>query len=143
MMTQVRVRRGPPPWLPVPADGFAVVFRRLSSPGLSEAHTQTFCTHGGTQLARYCTPCFFVSLLCTHTPEKPPPPTPQVCVSVCMCVCVYAAIISNHISVFSLGVCELPPPGRPICVVVAVMVMASEMSVLPATFPPMMPFFTC
>lgn len=43
-----------------------------------------------------------------------------------------AAIISNHVSVFSLGVCELPPPGQPICVVVAVMVMASKLSLLPA-----------
>lgn len=146
-MTQVTVRRGPPPRLSVATDGYAMVFRRLRSPSLSDAHTDTL-THACTCTHILCPWWDTIStlqhslFLClppaqTHTHSRQPPsPPPQVCVCACICVC--AAIISNHVSVFSLAVCELPPPGRPICVVAAVMVMASKSSLLPAASPPMM-----
>lgn len=64
----------------------------------------------------------------THSRQlSSPPPQVFVCVYVYACV----AIISNHVSVLSLGVCEPPPPGLPICVVVAVMVIAPKLSLLP------------
>lgn len=116
-------------------DGYAAVFRRLSSPGLSDAHMHkhTFCTHGGTQLAHRHTPLFSVfHPVLTNT--QPPSLLLFRCARGFAC----AAIISNHVSVFSLGLCELPPPGQPICVVVAVMVMASKLSLLPAASSPMM-----
>lgn len=108
------------------------VLDALAQPSLSDAHkhTHTVCTHSGRQLANFHILCFFVSPSNTHTLDN------HLLRCVCMCVCVCSAIISNHVSVFSLGVCELPPPGRSICVVLAVMVMASKLSILPAVLPP-------
>lgn len=89
-------------------------------------HTRTHILHPWWDTISTLLHSLFLCLPSAHThthSRQPSSPTPQVCLSVSVCVC--AAIISNHISVFSLGVCELPPPGRPICVVVAVMVIAS------------------
>lgn len=74
-VTQVTVRRGPLPWLALATDGYAMVFRRLSSPSLSDAHMHihTFCTHGGTQLAHHHILCFLFSLQCAHTHSRQPP----------------------------------------------------------------------
>lgn len=155
---QVTVRQGPLPRLALATDGYAVVFRRLRSPGLSVANTHTH-RHAHTLHPWWdtiSTPphslfCCFPSSARSHTLQTTtrPPLLPFRCV--CMCVFVYvclsvqgwcAAIISNHVSVLSLGVCELPPPGRPICVAVAVITMASKLLLLPAASPPMMSSFT-
>lgn len=148
-VTRVTVRRGPPPWLPVATDGSTTVFRRLSSPSLSYAHTYKHILRPWWDTISTLPHSLFLCLPPTHShthtdthrhahSRHPPSLPPQVCVYVC------AAIISNHVSVLSLGVCELPPPGWPICAVVAVMVMASKLSLSSLSPPlPRCPLFTC
>lgn len=102
-LTQVTLGWGPPPRLLVATDGYAMVFRCLSSHGLSDAHkhcksahTHIFCTHGGTQLANFHILCFFVYLFHAHSHTPAPP-------QVCVCVCVQPS--SLIMSVSSVLVC--------------------------------------
>lgn len=113
-MTQVTVRRGPPPRLSVATDGYAMVFRRLRSPSLSDAHTDTL-THVCTCTHILCPWWDTIStlqhslFLClppaqTHTNSRQPPsPPPQVCVYVCVFMCVQPS--SLIMSVCSVLVC--------------------------------------
>lgn len=120
-------------------DGYAVVVRRLGSPDMSHTHTRTrIRTHtfyhcGGTQLAH--SHILFVWLLSSLSISYKQTRTHTLLRCVCVRVC--TAIVSNHVSVLSRGVCQLPPPGWPICVVVAVMVMVCRLSLLPAALSPM------
>lgn len=106
-VTRVTVRQRSSPWLLMATDGNTVVFRYLSSMSLS-------CTHAHTQPPWWDTistdPYLVLSL--SFSPALTCSPDNYRCVYECVC----AAILYNYVSVFSLGVCQLPPSDQPICV---------------------------